>query len=101
MCVICTRASPSMDSILLPSNRRIVRAVKRKWAIYFTIVALWLLTTLSITYVTRVPLLGIDLDYLPTDSLLPSTAQKLNKVVLTYSHSILLKRVGHHKYENI
>ena len=96
MCVICTRASPSMDSILLPSNRRIVRAVKRTWAIYFTIVALWLLTTLSITYVTRVPLLGIDRDYLPTDSLLPSTAQKLNKVVLTYSHSILLKTVGHH-----
>ena len=101
MCAICTRASPSTDSILLPSNHKVVRAVKWMWAISFTNVALLLLPTLPITYVRRVSSLGIEWCRLPADSLLPSTAHYLNKIVLTYSHNILLERVGHHECDNI
>ena len=97
MCGICTRASPSTDSILLPFNYRVVRAVKWTWAISFRIVALSLPSTLSITYLSRVPSLGIEWVRLPTDSLVPSTANWLNKIVLTYKRNILLKRVGYHR----
>jgi hypothetical protein len=60
MCGICTRASPSTDSILLKLKHRSVRAVKWRWAISFTSVALPLPSTLSITYIRRVPSLGIE-----------------------------------------
>ena len=101
MCAMCTRASPSTDSILLLPNYRRVRAVKWMWAISFTNVALWLYSTLPITYISRVTSLGIEWCRLPADSLLPSTAHYLNKIVLTYFHNILLERVGHHECDNI
>ena len=101
MCGMCTRASPSTDSILLPTKYSLVRAVNSMWAISLTIVALRLYSTLPITYVARVPSLGIKWCRLPTGSLLPSTANELNKIVLTYSHLISLKRVGHHWCDNI
>ena len=40
MCGMYTRASPSMDSKLLPSKYSLVRTVKSMWAISLTIVAL-------------------------------------------------------------
>ena len=51
MCAICTRVSPSMDSILLWIKQILVRAVKWIWAISFTTVALLLFPTSSITYI--------------------------------------------------
>ena len=82
MCTICTRASPSTDSILLPLKYRAVRTVKWMWAISFTIVALRFFPTFSITYIRRVPSHGIEWCRLPADSLLLSTAH-LNKIVPT------------------
>ena len=101
MCAMYTRASPSMDSILLPNNYTVVRSVKWMWAISFTIVALWLFPKLSITYVSRVVSLGIECFSLPADSLIPSTTHHLNKIALTYLRNTLVKRVGHHEYDNI
>ena len=101
MCGMCTRASPSTDSIAFLVNWRTMRAVKSMWAISLTIVALSLQSTWSISYIARVPSLGIEWCRLPTGSLLPSTTPKLNKIVLTYLHLIFLKRVGNHWCDNI
>ena len=98
MCGMYKRDSPSMQSIWFSHISKIVRAVKRTFAISFTIVALLFSTTYRPSYIRTIRSLPMKWCFSPDGSPPLSTFHPLNHLPPTYVYIIWRKRVRYHHY---